>query len=71
MKVINVDLLQQLQFFDEKSAATDKETEVDSDVVSDSQELAYYLDKPIIRRFEKRKDNVWDADLADMQLISK
>ena len=33
--------------------------------------------KPIIRKFEKRKvhaifkDNIWDADLADMQLLSK
>ena len=35
------------------------------------------LHKPIIRKFEKRKvysvfkDNIWDADLADMQLLSK
>ena len=35
------------------------------------------LHKPIIRKFEKRKvrspfiDNIWGADLADMQLISK
>ena len=35
------------------------------------------LQKPIIRKFKKRKvqspfiDNIWDADLADMQLISK
>ena len=33
--------------------------------------------KPIIRKFEKRKehssfiDNIWRADLADMQLLSK
>ena len=33
--------------------------------------------KPIIKKFEKRKvyspfrDNIWGADLADMQLISK
>ena len=33
--------------------------------------------KPIIRKFKKRKvyssfkDNIWGADLADMQLISK
>ena len=35
------------------------------------------LNKPIIRKFKKRKvqspfiDNIWDADLADMHLISK
>ena len=40
-------------------------------------ELAEELHKPIIRKFEKRKvhspfiDNIWGADLADIQLISK
>ena len=40
-------------------------------------ELAEKLHKPIIKKFEKRKvqslfrDNIWGADLADMQLISK
>ena len=35
------------------------------------------LHKPIIRKFEKRKvyssfrDNIWSADLANMQLLSK
>ena len=39
--------------------------------------LAEELHKPIIRKFKKRKvysgfkDNIWGADLADMQLISK
>ena len=39
--------------------------------------LAKELHKPIIRKFNKRKvyptfiDNIWSADLADMQLISK
>ena len=42
-----------------------------------NQQLAEELHKPIIRTFEKRKvhtafkDNIWDADLADMQLLSK
>ena len=42
-----------------------------------NKELAEELQKPIIRKFEKRKahspfiDNIWGADLADMQLISK
>ena len=40
-------------------------------------QLADELHKPIIRKFEKRKvyssfrDNIWGADLADMQLLSK
>ena len=41
------------------------------------QQLAEELHKPNIRKFKKRKvqslfiDNIWGADLADMQLISK
>ena len=40
-------------------------------------QLAKKLHKPIIKKFEKRKvyssfrDNIWGADLADMQLLSK
>ena len=42
-----------------------------------NEQLADELHKPIIRKFKKRKvysafkDNIWAADLADMQLISK
>ena len=42
-----------------------------------SEELPEELNKTIIRKFNKRKvesafiDNIWDADHADMQLISK
>ena len=42
-----------------------------------NKKLAEELHKPIIRTFNKRKvespfiDNIWLADLADMQLISK
>ena len=42
-----------------------------------NEELAKELHKPVIRNFKKRtvysgfKDNIWGADLADMQLISK
>ena len=49
---------------------------VKSEIMPD-QELAEELHKPIIRKFEKCKicssfnDNVWGADLVDMQLISK
>ena len=41
------------------------------------QQLAEELQKLIIRKFNKSKvepsfiDNIWDADLADMQLMSK
>ena len=41
------------------------------------QELTKELQKPIIRKFEKRKvyssfkDIIWGTDLPDMQLISK
>ena len=40
-------------------------------------QLAEELHKPIIKKFKRRKvyssfkDNIWSADLADMQLISK
>ena len=42
-----------------------------------NKELAEELHKPITRKFNKRKvqspviDNIWGADLADMQLVSK
>ena len=42
-----------------------------------NEQLAEKLHKPIIRNFKERtvysefKDNIWGADLADMQLISK
>ena len=45
--------------------------------IPQNEQLADELHKLIIRQFEKRKvysafeDNIWGADLADMQLISK
>ena len=58
------------KFFDKKSS--------DSGIKSmPNQQLANELHKPIIRKFQKRKvyssfeDNIWGADLADVQLISK
>ena len=45
--------------------------------IPQNEQLAAELHKPIIRKFNKRKiysafkDNIWIADLADMQLISK
>ena len=45
--------------------------------INQNQQLAEELQKPIIRKFEKRnahsllKDNILGANLADMELISK
>ena len=63
------------RFFDSNVASPDKKT-VGSGV-NENIKLANELHKPIIRKFNKRKvyssfkDNIWDADLADMQLLSK
>ena len=44
--------------------------------INSNKQLAEELQKPVIRTFEKRKvnspfiDNIWGADLADMQLIA-
>ena len=69
------------KFFDKKSASlTDKSTEgggVNTKLTPQDQQLAEELHKPIIKKFEKRKvhaafkDNIWGADLADMQLLSR
>ena len=34
-------------------------------------QLANELHKPIIKKFKKRKGNIWVLDLADMQSLSK
>ena len=50
---------------------------VNTKLTPQNQQLAEELHKPIIKKFEKRKvhaafkDNIWGADLADMQLLSK
>ena len=60
------------KFFDKKSKGSGVNLEVKL-----RKQLAEELHKPIIRKFKKRtvysgfKDNIWGADLADMQLISK
>ena len=60
------------KFFDKKSKGSGIKNEI-----KENQQLANELHKPIIRKFKKRKvysshkDNIWDVDLADMQLISK
>ena len=63
------------KFFDSKVASPDKK--IVGSGVNENIKLANELHKPIIRKFNKRKvyssfkDNIWGADLADMQLLSK
>ena len=58
------------KFFDKKSAGCDIQSK-------SNQQLADELQKPIIRKFKRRKvyssfkHNIWGADLADMRLINK
>ena len=55
------------KFFNERTKGSGLNTEI----------LAEKLHNPIIKNFKRRKvystfkDNIWDVDLADMQLISK
>ena len=59
-------------FFDKKTSSRIVKNEIIS-----NKELAEELHNSIIRKFKKRKlhspfiDNIWGADLIDMQLISK
>ena len=64
------------KFFDKKSAGSAAK-QVNTKLTPQNQQLAEELHKPIIRKFENSevhaafKDNIWGADLADMQLLSK
>ena len=63
-------------FFDKRSKGSGAK-HVNIKRTPQNQQLAEELHKPIIIKFEKRKvhaafkDNIWGADLADMQLLSK
>ena len=71
------------KFFEPKFASPDKKSvgsyakRVNTKITPQNQQFAEELHKPIIRKFKKRKvqvafkDNIWGADLADMQLLSK
>ena len=73
------------KFFDSKVASPDKKSEGsgakhvnnNTKIAPQNQQLAEELNKPIIKKLKKRKvhaafkDNIWGADLADMQLLSK
>ena len=64
------------KFFDKKSKGSGAK-HVNTKLATQNQQLAEELHKPVVRKFEKRKvhaafiDNIWDADLADMQLLNK
>ena len=67
------------KFFDKKSQGTVRPLSSASQLANNKEniQLADELHKPIIRKFKKRKvyssfrDNIWGADLAYMQLLSK
>ena len=66
------------KFFDKKTfggaATLANKSAIENEIIS-NKELAEALHKPIIRKFNKEKlqspfiDNIWDVDLAHMQLI--
>ena len=64
------------KFFDKKPAGSGVNMHAYKSAFN-NEKLPEELQKPIIRKFKKRtvysgfKDNIWRADLADMQLISK
>ena len=64
------------KFFDKTSAGSGINMHANNEIKQNNQ-LAKELHRPIITNFKKRtvhsafKDNIWDAHLADMQLISK
>ena len=72
------------KLFDSKVASPDKKSEGsgaknvnNTKLTPQNQQLAEELHKPVIKNFEKRKvhaafkHNIWGADLADMQLLSR
>ena len=68
------------KFFDKKTAGVGLTTHANKSAIKSIpqyEQLVEKFHKPIIRKFKKIKvysafkDNIWGADLADMQLISK
>ena len=68
------------KFFNKKTKGSGVTTLANKSAIKSipqNEQLAEELHKPIIRKFRKRKvfsaykDNIWAANLADMQLISK
>ena len=74
---ISVDLLQQfIRFLINSFRANTSSGAIKSKTIP-NQQLADELHEPIIKKFLKRnvyssfKDNIWGAEMADIQLISK
>ena len=65
------------KFFNKKTIGSGTTKSSSLERVNENIKLANELHKPIIRKFNKRKvyssfkNNIWGADLADMQLLSK
>ena len=65
------------KFFESKFASGSGAKRVNTKITPQNEQLAEELRKAIIRKLKKRKvhaafkDNIWDVDLADMQLLSK
>ena len=63
------------KFFDKKTKGSGLSHTIKS--TTQNKQLPEELHKPIIKKFKERrlysafKENIWSADLADMQLISK
>ena len=72
MDIKDDQLLWFIIFFDKKSTGSGVNIPLEF-----NEQLAKELHKPIIRKLKKRKvysgfkDNIWGADLVDLQLISK
>ena len=64
------------KFFDKKFNGSGAK-HINTKLIPQNEQLADELHKPIIRKLKKRKmysafkDNIWAADLADMQLLSR
>ena len=64
------------KFLDEKSEGSGAK-HVNTKLIPQNEQLADELHKPIIRKFKNRKvystskNNIWAADLVDMQLLSR
>ena len=64
------------KFFDKKSIGSGAKR-INTKITPQNEQLVEELDKPIIRKFKKTKvysafkDNIWAADLVDMQLLSR
>ena len=64
------------KYFDKKSVGSGSK-HVNTKLITQNEQLADELHKSIIRKFKKRKvysafkDNIWGADLEDMQLLSR